>query len=525
MAQHKFKDRYDWVVMGDHPGALLAGCLAARSGFSVLMAPLGPSAGVVRSKRDLPLDRESNWILGLGRGQHMNGLVSQCLSQIGFSPAEGEKILQPRAPFTVASSRLRFNVESEADQLLKELNRELGEGLVSQLGIAAALQASHDAIIEHWFQLPERLRPPEVDAQGRKRRARWVGQEQSRREFYRRLSKSGSLSSREQRAWFIQGKQLHTAMPAVLGGRTEAQELIAGLRCGTIGITSTSNELSRLGMLEALEGVALSTTAARFEGGLSKFRKFLREVAKRSGATVSEEAEISQVFVEAGRFVGVQLAHQGNMISCSNGLVGCAWEHAQKKISSSGGSWLRRPAQAPKPSGWKFSIAVIARSEALPTKISDRVIWLEDGAPAIEFELSDCESYEHAEAGSRLIFCRTVLPYSKDALNPRSLRLVAARMFRKLCELFPFVEFHVSSVFPDFRLASPLALDEISEAFPYHLPSDLPEALRVYSGVQGLKTRSGIEGLFIASEESYPEWGSLGAVSAGLEALSRVTSN
>ena len=38
----KVADHYDWVVLGDSPGALLSAGLAARLGYSVLVLPLAP---------------------------------------------------------------------------------------------------------------------------------------------------------------------------------------------------------------------------------------------------------------------------------------------------------------------------------------------------------------------------------------------------------------------------------------------------------------------------------------------------
>ncbi len=512
MAQPRLKDSYDWVVMGDSPGALLAGCLAARRGLSVLIAGLGPSSEVRTSKNDIPLDPESNWILGLGRGERMNGLVYQCLSEIGLSPAEGEKIKQPRGSFTMATPRMRLTLMVEHEQFVRELKRELGEVTFSKLGFAEVLRASRDAIVESWFQLPARL-SDQKPAQGevRKRRPRVIPHDRVNRDLFRKLARNSKLTDRTQRSWATCGKQAWDSAPV--------QELAAALRTGAFGFSSPVNELPDLSLIKGLEGAALASTGARFEGGVSALRAFLLNVAQRAGAQVPNEAEVSQIFVEGGRFAGVQLSHKSKMIACSGGILGCALEHALKRVSTSGSSWLKRPVTPPIPTGWLFTISVVARAEALPEKVSDRLIWIEGGSPGVEIEISDCEDYDYAEAGSRLIFCRTLLPFTKDSLNPRNLRLVASRMFKKLSELFPFLEFYVNSIYPDFRSSVSLALDEISEAYPYHTPSDIPESLRSYAGTRGVRTSTGIDRLYVASGESFPEWGSLGSVVAGLESL------
>ncbi len=92
-------------------------------------------------------------------------------------------------------------------------------------------------------------------------------------------------------------------------------------------------------------------------------------------------------------------------------------------------------------------------------------------------------------------------------------RMVGARMLRQAAELIPFLEYHVVRVYPDFRAEN----EELSQAFGFASPDLIPENLRCLGGA-GVGSRSGVEGLFVASGESFPALGSFGPSVAGLEA-------
>ena len=59
-------DQYDWIVLGDHPGALLSANLAAKLGLSVLVLTKCSAQKVIFSKAGQCLDPEPNFITGMG---------------------------------------------------------------------------------------------------------------------------------------------------------------------------------------------------------------------------------------------------------------------------------------------------------------------------------------------------------------------------------------------------------------------------------------------------------------------------
>ena len=70
----RLRDQYDWIVLGDDPGALLSASLVAKLGLSVLVLPLFPVSTLKVTFGDKSveevLDFETNYVLGLGEGGH-----------------------------------------------------------------------------------------------------------------------------------------------------------------------------------------------------------------------------------------------------------------------------------------------------------------------------------------------------------------------------------------------------------------------------------------------------------------------
>jgi hypothetical protein len=128
------------------------------------------------------------------------------------------------------------------------------------------------------------------------------------------------------------------------------------------------------------------------------------------------------------------------------------------------------------------------------------------------------------------------MPFTQESLSADYQRLVAARMLRQANELLPFLEFHVTRIYPDFRMATesknPLGVapgkdkdqdqeSELKEVYGFKSLEEIPDNLIVSSG-KGLGSNSGIDGLFVASEESYPDLGSFGPTVAALEGVTEL---
>src|SRR6185437_2086434 len=110
----RYRDRYDWIVFGEHPAALLSGILVAKLGLSVLILPSPASQRIAHSSEGQPLDPEPNQVLGLGHSEAARGLVYECLDRVGISEAESQRIQGISSPQVLTPwARVEFSPDSE----------------------------------------------------------------------------------------------------------------------------------------------------------------------------------------------------------------------------------------------------------------------------------------------------------------------------------------------------------------------------------------------------------------------------
>jgi hypothetical protein len=505
----RLRDHYDWAVLGDHPGALLSGCLAARLGLSVLIVPLFEGASSMVSHSEQVFDPESNFLLGLGRLDRASGLLGECLIRLGIQGAESDQVLLDGALPQVLTPEARVQFSSDEAAFALEMDREFEKDNAARAGLIEALSVSSMDFAQFWLKLPERLTlvPSKTQKPGGPLTGSTHAHPLSLDEVRKRLTAPGVAA----RNWF------HSAHPVSWAAREmrrpDFRETGAGLWYGLAGTLSADPKMEEL-----LALMGAGRTGATFRGGMTAYRELLLRMARRLGAHIPEKAECRRIFVEAGRFVGIQVASRGNMISVGGGVLGCALSQARDRFSISGKAWNKKLRNSPVPSGWKFSLSLTVHKEAVPPGATRRMIWQEPDSPVLEIELADPGEYGVRDSGSHLVFLRTILPFEQKSLELPYLRLMAARMLRKATELLPFLEFHVVRIFPDFRKedAGPEGQDELSEAYGFALPGLIPENLRAYA-TPGVGSFSGIDGLFVATGESFPELGSLGGTVAALE--------
>src|SRR4051794_4308176 len=116
----RLRDQYDWVVLGDHPGALLSASLAARLGLSVLVLPFAPGARLVVSSSGQHFDPEPNFLLGLSTGEQpeqgiATGLLGLCLKRLGVLASEEELIQANGCKVQVLTPSARVSLDPEED--------------------------------------------------------------------------------------------------------------------------------------------------------------------------------------------------------------------------------------------------------------------------------------------------------------------------------------------------------------------------------------------------------------------------
>jgi hypothetical protein len=526
----QLQDRYDWVVLGDHPGALLSGCLASHLGLSVLFLPLTPSVLRMQSSRGQIIDPEPNAILGLGKVGKKEGLLGACLSQLGNGPMLGHSQFirggDELAP-QILTSQVRLTLGADDSTIQLEQEREWGKDLTQQAGLTSALKIAEASVLNFWAEWPlqslNTLYPskkPNWFERFLRARAQispklpshWIQKEKTERRakgIVRNWLESGdSLESLKRKMPLFKKSEIVSEKTW-----SDWNEFLQGA-----WVYLSQSPSAKPAVKDRLHHLALARTLASFRGGLSQYRRFLVALAEKSGAQAPKEVECRRVFVEDGKLMGIQVSDRGKTIGARGLILGGALDHFKEVLSFSGRRASSLPVEASKPDAWRFTLALTVRSEAIPMGLRPRSIWYEKGAPPIEIEFAEPEEYDLPQKDHRLIFARTWLPFEAETLKVSYQRTIAARLFRKLSEVFPFLEYHVVQAYPDFREPETASKDEFSEVYGFVSPEFIPDNLRIYGG-EGVGARTPIRGLYIANNESYPRLGSFGGTAAAIEAV------
>jgi hypothetical protein len=489
--------QYDWIVLGDHPAALLSANLVARLGLSVLIVPKGSSmsAGHFQVSETRPcLDPESNFLLGLSA----DGLLNVCLEKVGI---QSESFTVPLSSPQALTPQYRIDFKRDLASFQSELKREIPQESAAEAQFIEGAVEISPTVLKYWLDFPSQLTmeiatetTAEAAAADAKPAARKV--KKPRRSTWQEILRKS------------------TALNLSIG----KSEILEAFRYALSG----QNPKGGASDIETLHALALGQTGASVRGGMTAYRELLLQNARRLGSTILESAETKRIFVENGKFIGVQLNVSGNMVGGTGCVLGSSFDEFSERVSMNGRNWFSLKRQWPDPSGWKFTVAFSVRNEAIPPGASRRMVWKENEAPPVELEIATNSEYGGRDKDKQIVFLRTVLPYSSESLKPEYQRLISARMFRLASELIPYLEYHVLSIYPDFRADA--QADDLSVVYPFHKLSEIPENLKCYGEKQGLGnifqgSGSGIEGLFITSNQSFPELGNFGPTVASIEAV------
>ncbi len=551
----KVRDHYDWIVLGTHPGALVSASLAAQLGLSVLVLPFGLSLPSKRFGKGQVFDPESNLVLGLSEENLAPGLIFQCLGLSEMDPKFKTSLragngVRPQ----VLTPQTRFVFQSN-DLIQWEIQREFGNQVGTQLGLQNALKSYESDLSFYWRELPKRLvlkGPPLPGTQPDsysfhrdladvrknlllKQKAK---KKQNSKKFFQPSLfgvKKSSVRSRAAQVTWLSGVETAAQLAKRLGIE-EFGYLAEGVFSG---LTSTQGMDPSL--FDLLLVLSLSRTGSSFPGGMGAYREFLLQRAVQLGVHYSPQAQCKRVFIEDHRFLGVQIAGAGNMIAGEKGILGCSLSRIDPYLSQPGGSWVlpgsRKSRTRSHPVGWKFTLALSVHREAIPEKMQSHLFWQEKDSPYLEVEVVEGVDYGSTQNENQTLFLRTILPFELETLDHLYQRRIAGRMFRQATEIMPFLEFHVTQVYPDFRSNSPavrsllrspdevsdpnqdLIEDELTRLYGFASLDAIPDSLLCYSG-RGLGPRTAVDRLYLASDESYPFLGGLGGVIAAIQAVS-----
>jgi hypothetical protein len=507
----ELREKYDWIVIGDHPGALLSACLAASLKLSTLVLPLSYTLPRHQTKDGAhSLDFEHNHLIGLGTHPMGQGLIHACLKQVG-APIPSN-LIEDLQQVVTPEARVRFS--RDATEMIHELSRELGMNARDSGTLAgswcAAVEGSLASVLDYWLRLPERLTIQKRAVPGGDEGAASSSSSTSSSSSKR----GGGKGARPAPVPREGGAPALKGIGATAGRWYSVRERLSGLEeRSQLVFQGLWNQIASPGrdedptLRDFFTLACLSLTAAGFPGGMTAYRAFLLKVAEKHGAHVRPGLDCTRVFFQRGQFSGVQVAQRGEMTAAVGGAVGCSLEHVRSRVGSSSHSLLSRFKRAETPVGWTFSLSLKLEPAAIPPGFSSPLLWKEPDAPALSIEL--------AEPGKSSLYLRSLMPHTPESLDPAYQRTIAARMVRQAREVLPFLDRNLIDAFPDFREAS-----RWKQAGLYRFESlaEIPDNLKVYGG-SGLGAQSGIEGLFCVSEESYPQLGSLGPAVAAVEAV------
>lgn len=507
----RLRDHYDWIVIGSHPAALLSAVLMASLNLSVLVV-FGERKLILQVSSDgRYFDPEPNILTGIHDGWQKEGLLLKYFRKLEIPVIKEEWSLNYTPQVVTPQTRLAFR---HGEALQKEFEREFGHPLTQKLGLLKAIHLSTEGYSELWLKFIQQL-------------------SQSKsfhfKSFQDQLAKKVGSDQKIVSAWSSQ--HIKVSDLALALGRTDIREIFEGLSYSVTGQVQHDPTL-----IEILNNLNLLYLTGKYQGGLTRLRDLLLKTAKKHGAHVLENINLKRVFVENGRFSGIQIQSSGPIIQGEMGILGMSLDRLYPLIVRTGSksfhssSWAKRVTDI---QGWRMTIALRVHEEAIPPAMLPRVIWQEKNAPVLEIEVVHPKDYGLSyDNAHRVIYLRTVLPYQKEALSPSYQRLIAGRMLKQVMSLIPFLEFHIVKIFPDFRLGSHFSPNfgflpalqegnnEFTQFYGFSDLSDIPDHLRVYGG-EGVGFQSGIKGLFIGSDEAYPYLGNWGATIAALEATQK----
>lgn len=508
----RLRDRYDWIVLGNHPAALLSASLMASLNLSVLLVYDKQQPLLQVSSNGSYFDPEPNILVGINNGSKKEGFLLKHLRKLGVSFSEENWNLNYTPQIVTPETRLAFTRD---ESLQVEFEREFGASFTQRLGLLRAIHLTAQDYPRLWSKLLQQFS---------------VGKYFHLKNLHDHLAKKISSDQKIVSAWSSQ--HIKVADLAITLGRSDIREIFEGLNYSITGQIQYNPNL-----IEILNNINLMYLAGQYRGGLTQFRELLLKIAKKQGVHVLENSHLRRVFVENGQFSGIQIQNSGPIIQGKMGILGMSLDRIYPIIVHTGSksfhssSWAKRVTDV---QGWRMTIALTVHEEAIPPAMLSRVIWQEQNAPVLEIEVVHPKDYGFYDHAHRVIYLRTLLPYQKESLNSSYQRLMAGRMLKQVMSLIPFLEFHIVKIFPDFRLGTSLSPNfgflpalqedntEFTQFYGFNDLSDIPDHLRVYGG-EGIGFQSGIQGLFIGSDEAYPYLGNWGASVAALEATQKAT--
>lgn len=492
----KLKDRYDCVVLGDHPGAILCGLMASRLGLTALLIPHCGSHGLFYSQdRRAVIDPESSFLLGLGRAGTHAGLWHEILRKME-SPALQPLLELSQGSFGGWLDQHYFRVNPWLEGWSHECEwNGLGKNSVLH-GLDELLKKHSELFVSFWDKYPASLRTQE-------KRSRFRFPLLARGTHDIRSKLFDQEETGKQSTLLTSKKTLNLKVDRL---DRESKRLAEFLWSGWVEDRAPIRDL-----FDLLHLLSVGQLGAMIPGGAFELRTLLMKAAQESGVHILDRTISLDVRAHQEGVSHLFLGEEKKQVDMGCLVLGCSSDQlknlAQKKIDFEG---LCRPA------GWIFTMMLRLSNFEWNHEEPSRFVIQETGSPRLFLETKKASDYSlEGDPQDQLIFIRTLLPFSEESILPEFQRMVAQRMLNACFSYFPRFSSYPHSIFPSLEKNEK---EGFSKVFGFPSLEYIPENLRVYSEM-GYGPEFGVRGAFVVSGESYPQLGSLGPAVAAVEAV------
>jgi len=516
----QLRDQYDWVVIGEEPGALLSACLVARLGLSVLILPTGKELRVRTSRARQIIDFEPNWITGLGHNGLSPGLLRWCLTEIGLHPVDLAMARNEPIDMQLLTPQMRLRMGRAYAEIQDDLEKELGRDFARALQVPHYVESLDRTLGALWSRFPDRfnLKLSEVEGAKPSDSSLTAAVKSKRNQRNQATLSTGALlekevtnfcESKDASLWLRFLSQKKPEFLKMNLGEQDFEDLSSILHWIVQG-----KEANWRSSQEILKSISLQRSSSGFQGGRSALKQTLLRVAQKSGAHTPQGRLCKRIFSDRGKLAGVQMSQSGNVIGAAGLILGVTLDEASGLLSEENrASSALRP--SPSCRGWLYSLSIQVPNWAIPPGVTSLMVSGSRNSPPLMIEVSSPHEYGADPTDQRLIFVRSELPYDPETLTADYQRIVAARMIHELNQIFPGIMERSIRVYPDYRSSDST---ELLECYPFTTLREIPDALRIFerSAVGGLQ--SGVEGVFLGTRESLPGLGDFAGVLSAIEA-------
>ena len=238
----------------------------------------------------------------------------------------------------------------------------------------------------------------------------------------------------------------------------------------------------------------------RFVGGPTAMKRWMISRAVAAGAHSTGDRPISRIFCDSGKLASIQVEGHATPVSCEGLVIGVPYAAIRPLIHQTGPALiggLKEPMVATHDCWTRFY--TLAKDRVLDDFPDLLLVGQGMGAPVIRIETIPENELGLFGSDRFSIQVSTRISKKSEWIDSKNSDQIRSRIEREVGHWLPGFDAHaIRSWAPDFS----------REPAHWHESAELP----------GMTSTLGIEGLFAATDESFPTLGTLGAFRAAIEA-------